>query len=75
MLYEIHSTRGVVERLIQHEAKSSAVSDTRPQPECHKSRRARLTYIKWGKIYARSLAPPSRLQRRVERAHRTISSY
>ena len=37
----IYGTRGVVERLIQHEAKPSAVSASRPQPECHKSRNAR----------------------------------
>ena len=29
---------------------------TRPQPECHKSRRARLTYIKWFKVYAQAAA-------------------
>ena len=34
----IYGTRGVVEWLIKHEAKPSALSDTRPQPECHKSR-------------------------------------
>ena len=48
----IYGTRGVVEWLIKHEAKPSALSDTGPQPECHKSRRARLTYIKWFKVYA-----------------------
>ena len=52
MFYAIYGTRGVVEWLIQHEAKPSALSDTRPQPECHKSRKARLTYIKWFKVYA-----------------------
>ena len=29
---------------------------TRPQPECHKSRRALLTYIKWFKVYAQAAA-------------------
>ena len=29
---------------------------TRPQPECHKSRRAQLTYIKWFKVYAQAAA-------------------
>ena len=37
----IYGMRGVVEWLIKHEAKPSALSDTRPQPECHKSHRAR----------------------------------
>ena len=50
----IYGTRGVVEWLIKHEAKLSALSDTRPQPECHKSRKARLAYIKWFKVLCRS---------------------
>ena len=45
----IYGTRGVVEWLIK--PKPSALTDTRPQPECHKSRRARLTYIKWFEVY------------------------
>ena len=34
--YAIYSTRGVVEWLIKHEAKLSALSDTRPLLECCK---------------------------------------
>ena len=33
--------KGVVERLIQHKAKQSVVSASRPQPECHKLRNSR----------------------------------
>ena len=35
--YAIYSTSGVVECLIKHEAKPSALSDTRPLLECCKS--------------------------------------
>ena len=45
-------TRGVVEWLIKHEAKPSALSSMRPQPECHKSRKAQHDNIKWFKVFA-----------------------
>ena len=41
VLYAIYSTRGVVESQIEHEAKPSVLSDSRPHTECYKSRRAR----------------------------------
>ena len=47
MQYAFYSTRGVVECLIKHEAKPSALSDTRPLLECCKSHtalRARINY-------------------------------
>lgn len=44
----VYSTRGVVECLIKHEAKPSALSDTRPLPECCKPRSARpQAHINW----------------------------
>ena len=40
--------RGVRSRcMIQHEAKPSAVSATRPHPECHKSHKGLQTNFKW----------------------------
>ena len=47
MQYAIYSTRGVVEWLIKHEAKSRALSDTRPLLECCKSRTALRARINW----------------------------
>ena len=41
VLYVIYSMRGVVKWLIKYKAKPSALSTTRPQPECHKSCKAR----------------------------------
>ena len=47
----IYGMRGVVEMSIQDEVKLSAVWAMRPQPKCHKSRKAQRTYIKWFKVY------------------------
>ena len=53
----IYGTRGVVEWVIKHKPKPSALSATRPQPECHKSCKARHDNITWFKVFAVGAGP------------------
>ena len=53
----IYGMRSMVEWVIKHEAKLSALSATRPQPEHHKSRKARHDNIKWFKVFAIGAGP------------------